>query len=1469
MLDLFDATRSVEIFGSAIRDGMSCGYGSGYRISTHLVLTAKHIFNDDELEHKKIFKIRLYQSKDTNKDEKIDSQVIFFSNTVDLALLKIIDTQCIDEIAPIYFWKIDHESSDPLSFKAVGYPNYAVDQETDGNYANQIVVDGYLNPTEVNHENLQRLISHRDIPKQKSTSPWGGMSGAAVFAELGLIGVVVKQPSLEQPAELYMQELDAVYKDVMWNEVVEQHNLLNFDESQFFLENPYKGLNFFEEQDSGRFYGREDDIVKIRSYIKTNKFLAVVGNSGTGKSSTIYAGVIPELNKDGNWLIIRTRPKEKPFQNLAKDIKKGLEENSSNNIIDYINLSKQLESEGLNLSSITSVITQKPNIERLLIIIDQFEELFTSNKGMENEQQDQTIKAYIDMLLLAQASDLNIHIIIVIRTDFLSFCQHRSDFSELIDSNQYTLHVLDNVEKLRRGIELPDDIINRPRVRFESGLIDKILSDTNAELPLLQFTLVKLWEATQGKKITHVDYEAINKGEGALAEHAKDVYRKYQTKGLGREFKQILIRLVNIDSNIPDVRRIVKKSQFTEHWDLITELATDRLIKIVSNNHKDDENETVEIIHEALIRNWKDLENWVNKERDFLRQEQVIDNQLQDWQKNDCKNDDLLSGSALSDAKKYLDFPNLTTKHKSYIEKSQHYARSLKRRRKNIRMLLSSISAIAIIAAGIANFSFLESNKQRQQALENERQALENERLAVKNEQLAVKNEQLTRSSQISSQAILASSSPSEANGYSNTALLLAVESVFAAQKLNENNLIINSNLAKILQNTPILEYQKSFSEDDSQVKHITFHPDDKTFFSSGKELIQWDINTGSKKNTFNQINTTPKIISALSPNGNMFAATQYSATGIEVVLWDINTQEKKFTIEDSRIKHISFHPSSNILATGGDELILWNLNTFKKEYVFDLIDINYFIFSPDGNSLIASGNNKLVLFDVKTGKKKQTIELNWVIGRARFSSDSNILATAIDESGISLWDVSTGEKQVLDSGTSSLFEFSPDSKEIAIANRNNIISLWDTQTGEQKRVLGSHIHSVTDLVYSPSGSTLVSSARTLVNREFILWNLSNLQPKSVIETHRVYEFTFNREGNKLITSHEGAFTVWGLETQLDKNLISNRIDSFESIAFNVESSKLAFGSTDNTIIVWDINKNIQILELDGHSASIQSISFTQDNDNTRLSSQDSDGTSIVWHLDKIQEYSKVALDDNIATVRKNNNVPKPPNKIFIGRVNQNISPETFHEGASWAIYSPNRKVLASVGSDSTIKIRYYDDSGRQSKILEPGSETVATKIFFSSDSKIIASVDYYNSIKLWDVTTGMLIQTLGKYGGGSGGSLKTIAFSPDNQILAFTGVDKKIILWDLQTNEKFLELGDNTSFIDNISFSSDGKHLISQSGNNAMLWNVNIADLLSSACKNAGRNLSSGEWRKFMGNSIPREKTCTEEKVGKEFNYR
>jgi DNA-binding SARP family transcriptional activator/ABC-type glycerol-3-phosphate transport system substrate-binding protein len=408
------------------------------------------------------------------------------------------------------------------------------------------------------------------------------------------------------------------------------------------LINPYKGLRPFEESDAADFFGRERLVERLIARLGAGgtggHFVALVGPSGSGKSSVVKAGLLPALRLGAlsgstDWFVAEISPGRHPYEALEAGLLR-VAVNPPASLLEQLT-----DGEAGIRRAVRRVL---PERTQLLLVVDQFEELFTQAPHAATQ-------AFLDALAAAVEDPLSgLRVVVTLRADFYDRPLGHRAIGELLRRGTEVITPM-SAEELERAIDGPAE---RLGVRFEPGLVAEIVADVSdrpGALPLLQYALTEMFDERRGPVIELAAYQEMRGVSGALVRRAEALYGGFDPH-VQEATRQVLLRLVALGEGTDDVRRRVLRPELTAVGDPAVELVLDafgrhRLLSF--DRDPVTRGPTVEIAHEALLTEWDRFRDWIDDSREDLRQERRLANAAAEWQGADRDSAYLLRGPRL------------------------------------------------------------------------------------------------------------------------------------------------------------------------------------------------------------------------------------------------------------------------------------------------------------------------------------------------------------------------------------------------------------------------------------------------------------------------------------------------------------------------------------------------------------------------------------------------------------------------------------------------------------------------------------------------------------------------------------------------------------------------------------------------------------------------------------------------------
>ncbi len=1179
---------------------------------------------------------------------------------------------------------------------------------------------------------------------------------------------------------------------------------------------PYKGLLFFDESDADLFFGREvltahltDRITDLASDAST-RFLAVVGASGSGKSSLVRAGLVAALKSSGWDTHVFT-----PGANPLKALEMQLDSNQA-----------QAESD------------------RVLILVDQFEETFT----LCHDETERV--AFIEKLLEMAAlipSPLSQRergwgegcttVVIALRADFYSHCAQYPLLRNAVAAEQEYIGQM-TIEELRRAIEEP---AKRGGWEFEPGLVDVLLQDIGAQgtsepepgaLPLLSHALLATWERRRGRTFTLDGYRASGGVRSAIAETAESVFTDQLNQQQQELARDVFLRLTELGEGTEDTRRraalteLVRQSEeATQLRTVLNTLAEARLITL--------NEDSAEVAHEALIREWQRLHEWLTQDREGLQLHRHLTDSVHEWEARGYDPAELYRGARLAQAREWASTneERLNESERAFlaasIEQEQHDAleREAQRQReleaaqklaatehrtaKQLRrraIFLAGAFALAIVLAGVAIvFS---------------RQATVNAKTAQDEQQVAFERE-------------LSASAVNNLSVDPERSILLSLQAVEISIKDGQPVLIeAQDALHRSIQSSHVLATLHGAT---SMVGSVVASPDGKRLatLSDDGTIKIWDAASDKELISIPTGLTEQNVLRfiSFSPDGKRLVAP---AGDHQVKVWDVDTGEELLTLSGhtDEVTAAIFSPDGTHIATGSWDTTakLWDAATGKDLMTFTGHEnsVATLAFSPDGSRLYTGcdADGVGIAWDVATGRQSFTFDGEGGLDAIAVSPDGTRLATGEFDTTLKIWDAATGQHLLTFFGHASYLNgvvYSPDGTQLASTSEDGATKLWDAETGKALLTLSGHTSGVENVAFSPDGNKLYTASRDGTVK---VWDVSPLAGSDWLNlaghTNRVRSVAYRPDGKQLATlGYDGTVRVWDAVSgeELLTIPLTEMIDSMNSggnalaggVSYSPDGKRLVFNDLNTTKIV-DATSGTEIISLAHTDSAGNDVAFSPDGTQIAVGSADAD----------------------IGIYNSSNGkllIQFPTGSGYNGRI----------------AFSPDGKHIASASDDGA----HIWDATTGKKLVTfsgHGEGSALNGIAYSPDGKWVATSGNDATIKVWDSETGAEIFSLIGHTGPTFG----VAFSPDGQYLATSSVDRTVKVWKLpKAGEQVpepLTLYGNTGAVYQVAFSPDGTRVVSVGRDRTVrVYELDIEELIEIAKSRITRELTTEECQKYL----------------------
>lgn len=1155
------------------------------------------------------------------------------------------------------------------------------------------------------------------------------------------------------------------------------------------LFNPYKGLRAFQEADSDDFFGRVDLtkelILRLQDEGEFSRFLAVVGPSGSGKSSVVKAGLLPTLRQGAvtgsdQWYFLDMIPKAHPIEEL--DI--NLSRISAN---PNVNIGEQLQRDTRGLLRAARMALPTDEGE-LLLIIDQFEEVYTQ---VEDPNEARQFMSLIHQAVTDPHSQ--VRVIITLRADFYDRPLMFPEFSHLVKKRTAVVVPMTS-EELALAIRCPAE---RAGAVVEEGLVTTIVADVVEQpgaLPLLQYALTELFEGREGRLLTNHGYQSIGGVLGALGSRAEEVYADLDEVGKDAA-RQLFLRLVTLGEGVEDTRRRVLRSEVealpvevshakSPHVmaDVIETFGKARLLSF--DHDPVTRGPTVEVAHEALLREWRRLSEWLDESRADVRMQRILARAATDWIAADQDASFIMRGSRLAQFEEWSQGTSiaLTSEESSYLKASlkerrrreeeeatrQAHEAALERRSRNFLRGLVGVFAVAtVVAVVLSVYALSARNQARSEADARATQQViaeseADQRATAEAREIEQREEAL---SQASARATAEYKNlMRQEEEWRQISIDLAIRSLDELKGPNpELAVLLALEILETYPYTPQAELSLNKAVQESSAHRIPrigsfastnvyWSPIDDTIATSLNDqyiLIQ-DTETGEE---VWRIPTEPKCNSVQdwSPEGDRLPVFGEDCAP---AIYDAESGATLVTLEsqpDQTFLSASWSPDGTSLVTGSQDRIarIWDASSGVKR--LDLIGHSHSIeevaWAPTGDRIATASRDMFVkIWDSESGEVERTLSdhISTVQG-VSWSPDGQKIVSGGNDNAAYVWDAITGIILLRLSGHKDGVidvAWSPDGRFIATLSWDQTARVWDAVSGtELFRINTSPYLDPNSISWSPIGDQLLIAGQHYHQ----VWDFNDLSPLMIGHSDTLQDAQWSPDGQLVATaSMDATLRLWEAASGEHSKTL-NLPDVPDSFTWSPDGNNLVSASSDGTTLIWDISTGETPIEITSKS-DLRFYSLSWSSDGSRIAAlRSTDGMILIWDAETGKELSfnqsnkdcsldhlswSPGGDRLLTTCQEDNSVQvwdASTGELWIGLEDETGS-------AKVAVWSPDGKAIALGYEDGTIKVWNLPGANSAGTFILPSTGYSIQDLSWSPNSIRLSSAEGGGMVRVWDL---------------------------------------------------------------------------------------------------------------------------------------
>ena len=1150
--------------------------------------------------------------------------------------------------------------------------------------------------------------------------------------------------------------------------------------------NPYRGLAAFREADADVFFGRTDLVEQLIARIRRNRAVAVVGPSGSGKSSVVRAGVLPRFRAEGAFVTTMV-PGARPLDELEVALARVA-------AVPITNAADAVVAGTDGLTRLVRQVLPTPGAD-LVLVVDQFEELFTQSDPTER---DLFLAALADVVADHGAP---VRVVATLRADFLGAALAHPTAARFVRDRTVMVAPLDD-DELHEVIVGPAEVAGAV---VEPALVTALVADATrarGSLPMVQFALTEVFAAADDGVMRLETYRRIGGIEGVLGQRAEEVFSSLDDGGQ-HAAELLFLRLVGPQQDGPTTRRRALRSEL-EHvpGGVIEAFGRARLLRF--DRHEKSREPTVEVAHEALFVAWPRLATWIEEDEDDLRILGHLSAAATAWEDGGRDASELYRGTRLTSALAFADSHQgwLSASEGAFLDEARQRETaedaSTRRTTRLTRRLMIGLAAVVAMAVvgGLA-------------AVDQRRHAQEQQSAAAAQDIAA---------------AALDVTADDPALG-----VLLALEAV--KQSPRTDGAVLPEAASAL--HRAVTTHRHLLTVPDVG-GNVAWHPDGIRFVTeaaapSGRVDFR-DAATGDSLKTI-AAHDADVLDLALSPDGSLLATS--AADGL-LRVWDTDTADLVAEVEGrGDVWGISFSPDGSRVAAA------WQAEALVR--VQDLtggapaVEISASIpggpgdstaFDHEGRRLaIAVDQGGVLVVDSEDGATQRRLGDTTVdVTSVAWSPDGRWIATA-GSGDPGVVDAATGERHAALEGHDGQvlsLDWHPDGDRVATVAMDGFARVFEvTRDGAEERLtVATGGALVTEVAFSPGGDMLITGDDSTTSAS--VWDVGPGGGAEIVNLptarDRRTDAAFTPDGDSVVVSGETMrAVVWDLATRTSQASLGEHLLGG---ARNVEVSP------DGELVV-TVTGDDPAREVQAWGTMTGELRFT-------FSPADVHAWAAAWSPDGEQlAVAGLGFFDGKGTIGVGDRNGKVITTLIGDKLNAVLH----------VAFSPDgRQVVTVVGhpAGDTGRVLLWDLASQEVSAELPVSARGAA---FDPSGTRIAVRMAAGGVSIWDADTAERVMELD----GHSGPVLDMAFSPDGQWMATSGTDRTIRLWSTTTGAEHQVLRGHDGPVWSVAFSPDGGRLVSTGNGLARVWALDVDELVEIAESRVARSLTDAECQQYL----------------------